>query len=43
MKKLLVRLLRFSPVTARKVRLVVARSRLAPTISAFGLFRSPLA
>ena len=34
------RLLRFSGVTARRVRLVISRSRSEPTLAAFGLFRS---
>ncbi len=36
------KLLRFEPVTARKVRLRITQSRLCPTLSAFGLFRSPV-
>ena len=35
------RLLRFPPVTARKVRLVIEQSRTSPTLSAVGLFKSP--
>ncbi|MBM3295104.1 MAG: alpha-L-fucosidase, partial [Candidatus Aminicenantes bacterium] len=35
------RLLRFPPVTARKVRLVIRRSRSNPTLSAFGLYLAP--
>ena len=33
------RLLKFSPVTTNKVRLVIEKSRLNPTISNFGLFK----
>ncbi len=36
------RLLRFPPVTAKKVRLIISSSRAAPAISEFGLFKSPL-
>jgi alpha-L-fucosidase len=35
------RLLRFPEVTARKVRLVIAKSRSSPALSSFGLFRMP--
>jgi len=35
------RLLRFSPVTAQRVRLVIERSRTSPTLTGFGLFKSP--
>ncbi len=35
------RLLRFPVVTTRKVRLVIERSRTNPTLSSFGLFKSP--
>ena len=35
------RLLRFPPVTARKVRLVIEQSRTSPTLTAVGLFKSP--
>ena len=35
------RLCRFDEVTARKVRLRVVRSRVCPTVSRFGLFKSP--
>jgi alpha-L-fucosidase len=33
------RLLRFEPVTAKKVRLVIEQSRSNPTLSNFGLFK----
>ncbi|MDH5705351.1 MAG: alpha-L-fucosidase [Candidatus Aminicenantes bacterium] len=36
------RLLRFPLVTAKKIRLIISKSRAAPTISEFGLFKSPL-
>jgi alpha-L-fucosidase len=36
------RLFRFQPVTAKKVRLIISKSRAAPAISEFGLFKSPL-
>jgi len=35
------RLLRFPEVAARKIRLVILRSRANPALSAFGLFKSP--
>jgi alpha-L-fucosidase len=35
------RLLRFPPVSARRVRLVIRESRLNPTLAAFGLYLSP--
>ncbi len=35
------RLLRFAPVTARKVRLTIERSRACPALAAFGLYRAP--
>jgi len=35
------RLLRFPEVTARKVRLVIAKSRSSPALSSFGLFKMP--
>ena len=35
------RLCRFDDVTARRVRLRVVRSRVCPTVSRFGLFKSP--
>jgi alpha-L-fucosidase len=34
------RLLRFPEITTRRVRLTIAKSRLNPTLSAFGLFKS---
>jgi alpha-L-fucosidase len=37
------RLLRFPGATARRVKLVISRSRTEPTLAAFGLFRSRLA
>ncbi|MCX6567419.1 MAG: alpha-L-fucosidase [Candidatus Aminicenantes bacterium] len=36
------RILRFPPVSARKVRLVVEKSRTNPMLSSFGLYRSPV-
>ena len=36
------RLLRFSPVTTARVRLVIERSRLNPTLADFGLFELPV-
>ena len=36
------RLLRFPLVTATKVRIIISKSRSAPSISEFGLFKSPL-
>jgi len=36
------RLLRFPPVTAKKIRLIISSSRAAPSLSEFGLFKSPL-
>ena len=35
------RLLRFDPVTARRIRLVIEQSRSSPAISRFGLFKRP--
>jgi alpha-L-fucosidase len=35
------RLLRFEPVTARKIRLTIEQSRTCPTIAEFGLYRAP--
>ena len=35
------RLLRFNNVTASKLRLVIERSRMSPTLSSFGLFKAP--
>lgn len=35
------RLLRFSPVTTDRVRLIIERSRLNPTLADFGLFQLP--
>ena len=35
------RLLRFDPVTARKVRLTIEQSRTCPTLAEFGLYRAP--
>ncbi|HTO94132.1 MAG TPA: chitobiase/beta-hexosaminidase C-terminal domain-containing protein, partial [Bacteroidota bacterium] len=35
------RLVRFSPVTASKIRLVIERARWSPAISTFGLFKAP--
>jgi len=35
------RLLRFSSVTAARVRIVIEQSRMSPTLSSFGLFRAP--
>jgi len=35
------RLLRFPPVNSKKVRLVIEKSRTCPTLSNFGLFKSP--
>ena len=35
------RLLRFPEVTSRKIRLVILKSRSHPTLSTFGLFKSP--
>jgi alpha-L-fucosidase len=37
------RLLRFAPVTTTKVRLVIDHSRTSPTLSNFGLFKTPTA
>ena len=36
------RLLRFPLVTAKKIRLIISKSRAAPALSEFGLFKSPL-
>jgi alpha-L-fucosidase len=36
------RLLRFPAVTAKRVRLVIESSRTSPTLSSFGLYKSPL-
>lgn len=35
------RLIRFSPVTAQKVRLRILSSRLNPTLARFGLYKQP--
>ena len=35
------RILRFEPVTAQKVRVEIQESRMAPTLSTFGLFYNP--
>ncbi len=35
------RILKFDPVTARKLRLIIESSRLNPTISEFGLYKQP--
>ncbi|MNI91914.1 hypothetical protein D3C73_1496380 [compost metagenome] len=36
------RLIKFEPITAKKVRLRIEQSRLNPTISELGLFKQPL-
>lgn len=35
------RLLRFNNITASKLRIVIERSRMSPTLSSFGLFKAP--
>jgi len=35
------RILRFAPVTARKLRLDIEDARARPTVTTFGVFRSP--